>query len=194
MHCPTDTLPYRHCLKCMSMKSKKAQIAPMCIVQLTHCVKLSVTRKAVVAQFCRHFLKIQTWCKLIKKSKPNTKKDQDHAIWKAVVVNCVVSITLSLLLRVVMIVWHSVLNSIKAQISASWKRVIAKLCCCGFFSVCATHVIGTNWIKCLCRTQGMGLPKSDIMMFSAWPDCRVHLIVSTFAMRCLHFCRFSGSG
>ena len=53
---------------------------PKCIVQVTHCVKSSVTRKAVVAQFCRHFLKIQTWCKRIKKSKPNTKKDQVYAI------------------------------------------------------------------------------------------------------------------
>ena len=127
------------------MKSKKAQIAPMCIVQLTHCVKLSVTRKAVVAQFCRHFLKIQTWCKLIKKSKPNAKKDQDHAIWKAVVVNCVVSITLlSLLLRVVMIVWHSVLKPTKAQISAAWKRVIAKTVLLWVF-LCVCHP--RNWNK-----------------------------------------------
>ena len=165
MHCPSDTL---------------REI--ICHTESSSCTILSP------------FPKNTNLGKLIKKSKLNTKKDQDHAIWKAVVVNCVVSITLSLLLRVVMIVWHSVLNSIKAQISASWKRVIVKLCCCGFFSVCATHVIGTNWIKCLCRTQGMGLPKSDIMMFSAWPDCRVHLIVSTFAKRCLHFSRFSGSG
>ena len=43
---------------------------PKCIVQVTHCVKSSVTRKAVVPIFCRHFQKIQTWCKLIKKSKP----------------------------------------------------------------------------------------------------------------------------